>query len=788
MLTESACLAAVEAVFFTENVIGCGSLWERIAFLELGVGDTLMLVRLVESMLADLLHKGPLSHFLEACVNLSKRDLSGAFADAVSHFVAMRNATDMVLAVLGRLCCSLRVDAVCHREASLCRMRGAILTSVRATLAGADNCGTFAEGSASFLLFLDRLFNGALACFEESTSTAEGGQRDGNDNTNTHPTLSGTVAPETGHESVIPQSFWLAELCSGFSAGAVVETLHYFGLVLLPAARSIWLRSISRRMSAVASSVASQGDADADDQPSYQMLMPPLDAWRRRVACGFVFALCGAHANSVAFAACDRLADEMATAVCRNHLSSMFEILIDYPDSKLALDDMLLCRLRPRCAEVLTADIVRAARTALAGRLNHAGTQTEDIITVVVTAVRSLSIVFPSRDESVLVAACVSDTLAHLRLRRDVVACITKGLSDPNAEDGLAAAFASHSHDGVDARGQHLNIVRLLLSAIPPASIVKSYRESLADQLLSHAPNYQVDDDERVLERMKCILGEDALSECTVMIRDIHKSRRFNENVHARSGVVRRRDASPEELITLPSYALTMDILSHRKWPSFDADGVFPKKFTPHPQLASVFSDYADLFHHSKPDMRLRMVLSKGTISLTVDQQDTATGSIFSKQYTLDMLVGSVVLFLGDAEGGSIQISDLRRLLGVAEGELGILMRRLTPHHPRLLVVGATDVALQKHIVSDILVVEDCTPESNPAPEGISAEQLAVLVKLSKAMLKTAKNGKPLAAIYNSLRALGSFGGTLAELRSVLDYIVAQGALVRLGENYSLAK
>ncbi len=73
-------------------------------------------------------------------------------------------------------------------------------------------------------------------------------------------------------------------------------------------------------------------------------------------------------------------------------LAEMFDIMVDYPDSAPAVEDMAECLHHTH----LGPEFVAGVRAALRGRLLHAGAATVDIIATYVSAIRVLSRVDPS--------------------------------------------------------------------------------------------------------------------------------------------------------------------------------------------------------------------------------------------------------------------------------------------------------------------------------------------------------------------------------------------------------
>jgi len=73
-------------------------------------------------------------------------------------------------------------------------------------------------------------------------------------------------------------------------------------------------------------------------------------------------------------------------ALGRLRIASMFDIVVDYPDSAPALADAAACMRHAN----LQAAFVVGVRRSVAARLLHAGAATSDIITTYISAINAL--------------------------------------------------------------------------------------------------------------------------------------------------------------------------------------------------------------------------------------------------------------------------------------------------------------------------------------------------------------------------------------------------------------
>lgn len=74
----------------------------------------------------------------------------------------------------------------------------------------------------------------------------------------------------------------------------------------------------------------------------------------------------------------------MYTHYTHTRIKRLFDIVIDYPESKPALDDLKLCLSKTQ----LRSHVIKSLRTSIEQRLLHPGVNTSDIITAYVSAIK----------------------------------------------------------------------------------------------------------------------------------------------------------------------------------------------------------------------------------------------------------------------------------------------------------------------------------------------------------------------------------------------------------------
>ena len=269
--------------------------------------------------------------------------------------------------------------------------------------------------------------------------------------------------------------------------------------------------------------------------------------------------------------------------------AQLFDIVVDWPDSKPAIDDVAAAvAAAPPSLAVRVGAVFGAATRA---RLLHAGAATGDVIAQYVATVRALASVDPG---GLLLARVGGPVRAHLRARSDTVRCVVGALAggdegaaalpgllddlegDAGAASAAAAAAAaapeSDGDDGDDAarvraalavappprprRRRDLanpnavttssatepstsspaaaDAVGLLVSIFGGADVLASeYRALLATRLLSTPRGYDADAHVRTLELLRARFGDAGLHGAEVMLKDVADSRRARAAVAA---------------------------------------------------------------------------------------------------------------------------------------------------------------------------------------------------------------------------------------------------------------
>ena len=277
-----------------------------------------------------------------------------------------------------------------------------------------------------------------------------------------------------------------------------------------------------------------------------------------------------------------RLLDNLYTSYTRARIEQLFNIMIEWPDSQPALEDIRQCL----ATTDLRAHLTSSLKTVLDTKLLHPGVNTDDILTAYIAAIRSLTVLDPS---GVVLQLVCQDVRKYLKTREDTVRCIVQSLlNDSTTEltDELQKTQGLHldhsfqspddweclddweswQPDPVDAPSKNTgrrssDIISMLVNIYGSKELfVNEYRSLLSNRLLSSS-TYDTDREIRHLELLKLRFGEGPLHQCEVMLKDLGDSKRINSALYTVEGGCQDLQAAP--------FPVTAHILSAQFWPQF---------------------------------------------------------------------------------------------------------------------------------------------------------------------------------------------------------------------------
>jgi len=271
----------------------------------------------------------------------------------------------------------------------------------------------------------------------------------------------------------------------------------------------------------------------------------------------------------------------------RTRIDQLFEIIIEFPESQPALEDLRECLAQ---TEGLRGLLTSSLRQVLDNKLLHPGVNTADILTAYIAAIRALRVLDGS---GVVLELVCSNVRRYLKTREDTVRCIVQSLIDEATEltEELTKGAGLHLEssfqedaevledweawqpDPVDAPpgGGHqgrrsADIISMLVNIYGSKELfVNEYRSLLSNRLLG-LRSYETDKEIRYLELLKLRFGEVPLHQCEVMLKDMGDSKRINSLLHSGEG----------RCVELHNQAFPVNalILSAQFWPQFKAENL----------------------------------------------------------------------------------------------------------------------------------------------------------------------------------------------------------------------
>ncbi|KAM7269399.1 hypothetical protein ACFE04_024896 [Oxalis oulophora] len=395
-------------------------------------------------------------------------------------------------------------------------------------------------------------------------------------------------------------------------------------------------------------------------------------------------------------------------------IAKLFEIIVDYPDSSPAIEDLKQCLDYTGQHSKLVESFI----SALKYRLLTAGASTNDILHQYVSTIKALRRIDPA---GVFLEAVSEPIREYLRGRKDTIKCIVTMLTDgsggnpngPGSSTGdslleeLNRDQENQENIGVDddhntddkqawlnamrwepdpmeadhpmkiSRNQRkVDILGMIVGIIGSKDqLVNEYRVMLAEKLLNKS-DYDIDSEIRTVELLKIHFGESSMQKCEIMLNDLIDSKRTNTNIkkQSQSGVhMGETDASLD--------ILDATILSSNFWPPIQVANIIcapllgscifystveESLIIPGP-VDQLLTDYANKYHEIKTPRKLLWKKNLGTVKLELQFEGSAV------QFTVAPIHAAIIMHFEDQ--ASWTSKDLADAIGVP---VDILNRRIT--------------------------------------------------------------------------------------------------------------
>ncbi|KAJ1740753.1 Anaphase-promoting complex subunit 2 [Coemansia sp. RSA 1821] len=319
--------------------------------------------------------------------------------------------------------------------------------------------------------------------------------------------------------------------------------------------------------------------------------------------------------------------DQVYTQFAQLRVHELFGIIIDYPDSKAAIDDLRLCVQRHRSMY----KIAYSLRASIQERLLHPGATTSDILTQYISAIRCLRLLDPSSTMLEIVARPIRE---YLRTRDNTVSCIVQDMV--SEESGLFEDMANQTSDtsAVNGRAEGVvfdedcsqpweplpveaktiyktaqrrdaDVLSLLVSIYDTQDIfVDEFEAYLAKQLLNSV-DFDTEREIKQVEMMKLRFGAEALERCEVMLKDVADSKRIWHNANTNEA----------------DNAYSTLVISRQFWQQQQQQTATNEQFVLPPQMSYVRDRFAKTFEALRPARKLDWRDSQSLLDICIEVQ-----------------------------------------------------------------------------------------------------------------------------------------------------------------------
>ncbi|XP_058187692.1 anaphase-promoting complex subunit 2-like isoform X2 [Rhododendron vialii] len=500
-------------------------------------------------------------------------------------------------------------------------------------------------------------------------------------------------------------------------------------------------------------------------------------------------------------------------------IAKLFEIIVDYPDSSPAIEDLKQCLEYTGQHSKLVVSFISALRY----RLLTAGASTNDLLHLYVSTIKALRTINPA---GVFLEAVGEPIREYLKGRKDTIKCIVTMLTDGtgrnsngpgNTGDSLLEELnrdeESQVNTGVDddfntddkqawinahcwepdpveadplkgSRNQRkVDILGMIVSIIGSKDqLVNEYRVMLAEKLLNKS-DYDIDAEIRTLELLKIHFGESSMQRCEIMLNDLIDSKRTNANLKA---TILQRSQTGAEAVGENGVSLDIlnaTIISSNFWPPTQDES-----FNIPEPVDRLLSDYAKRFNEVKTPRKLLWKKNLGTVKLELQFEDR------SLKFTVTPLHASIITQFQDqtswtaknlsaAIGLPIDVLHRRINFWISKGILSESLGADSNDHIFTLVDGTADTSktgANTGGYEELVVGDDDGDRSVASVEDQLHKEMAVYEKFVIMMLRSL-GGMESHKIHNKLKmfyvADPRYDKSPQQLESFLSGLVAEDKL-----------
>ncbi|KAJ9174255.1 hypothetical protein P3X46_017299 [Hevea brasiliensis] len=509
-------------------------------------------------------------------------------------------------------------------------------------------------------------------------------------------------------------------------------------------------------------------------------------------------------------------------------IAKLFEIIVDYPDSSPAIEDL------KQCLEYTGqhSKLVESFISSLRYRLLTAGASTNDILHQYVSTIKALRTIDPA---GVFLEAVGEPIRDYLRGRKDTIKCIVTMLTDgtggnPNgsgitgdslleelnrdeeSQENAVADDDFHTDDkqawinalrwepdpieadpSKGSRTQRkVDILGMIVGIIGSKDqLVNEYRVMLAEKLLNKS-DYDIDSEIRTLELLKIHFGDSSMQRCEIMLNDLIDSKRTNHNIKATIQSTQTGQEQQETGVYLD--VLDATIISSNFWPPIQDEALN----VPEP-VEKLLTDYANRFHEIKTPRKLLWKKNLGTVKLELQFEDRAMPFTVSPVHAAIIMqfqdhTSWTASKLASAIGVPVDVLNRRINFWISKGILAESIGADANDHVFTLLEGMVDASKNggnSGSCEELLVGDEEGERSVASVEDQIRKEMTVYEKFIMGML-TNFGSMALDRIHNTLKmfcvADPPYDKSLQQLQSFLSGLVSEEKLELRDGMYFLKK
>lgn len=296
-----------------------------------------------------------------------------------------------------------------------------------------------------------------------------------------------------------------------------------------------------------------------------------LTIWVHSVVKKWVLQIYGPSETNKSSTIGNKLDKFLRDAYADVRVSHMFEIILEYPESDAAIQDLKIC-LDQSTSSDFRLNLIESVRQSLIESLLHPGVNTRDILTAYISAIKALRALDPT---GLILQLVTEPVRQYLKSRDDTVRCIVTALTDEdhnselnremiksgsqaneNDADGKGGTVEMNlpnegekctpsnfelwkpdpiklnSTDDLMKSSRFSDIVSILVNIYETKDLfVEEYQKLLSQRLLNKYEECNLDSELRNLELLTMRFSDCELHRCEVMLKDVQTSKRINKRI-----------------------------------------------------------------------------------------------------------------------------------------------------------------------------------------------------------------------------------------------------------------